>query len=645
MLINKSLSYCQFILKTGIVVAFFAGILWINTSQVYAQGSCGGTIYCTAFNGWACSCSIGSGSCSTQGQACGPFGVGTCGCTPQCGGGGSTSTIFCGPAYGNNQSGCESAGCSGPCGSGGGSCSWTPNASTNTPPPTNTPGSVATPTPTPTNAPTIPPLRCENPYTCETAGNQGPGCTPVSNLFCDNSKTCYNCSALPPPACGPGSFCTANIGDRIVNGIPVSGCAALDPQRQTCLQSGTCTEQGLADANCEARQWANGPSEITEPGRIWNAFCCGQIIAPTPTPTSTLTPIPPCTIQGFKIMMPGNQVRTPASTQTITLDSTTTTNAEPYFFSNIPAGTHHIHTTLPAANFTSGYTLCINGTTCHNGIPTKGVDAFFTCPAGGYADLWWHYYEVKGWYKLSNASLHKNGSIFNYFPAPVEKFDNDDTLDPYLIVNNAGVITANGPIEYGINSAKSSANNWERPAYTKQSNLLSDISSYVKYVKARKKFKIITNLTQIERDTINILSAETVTINSPSQINVDNAVLIVEGNITIGPLPGNKLNASGRSIALMATGTINIHSSVTDINAILIANSIDIASELSSPNKSPNTLKVNGNLISNTVINAPLERERANHLQPSLFVIFNPQMYLDLIPYLSTITREGREIQ
>ena len=110
-------------------------------------------------------------------------------------------------------------------------------------------------------------------------------------------------------------------------------------------------------------------------------------------------------------------------------------------------------------------------------------------------------------------------------------------------------------------------------------------------------------------------------------------------------MPGNKLNVSGRAIALIATGAISIHSSVTDINAILIANSVDIASDLASPNQSLNTLKIHGNLISNTAINAPLERERVNYLQPSLFVVFNPQMYLDLLPYLSTIVREGREIQ
>ena len=100
-----------------------------------------------------------------------------------------------------------------------------------------------------------------------------------------------------------------------------------------------------------------------------------------------------CQIQGYKTVLPGNTASSPASTQTVTLDGGSATTADPYSFNNVPIGNHTVAVTFPAG-YSVGYTLCTNSTTCHSNAPTPGSSVLLTsttCPAGGYADLWWEY--------------------------------------------------------------------------------------------------------------------------------------------------------------------------------------------------------------------------------------------------------------
>ncbi|RJR24759.1 hypothetical protein C4578_02460 [Candidatus Microgenomates bacterium] len=101
-----------------------------------------------------------------------------------------------------------------------------------------------------------------------------------------------------------------------------------------------------------------------------------------------------CTIQGYKRMMPGNINTTPASTQTVTCvgnGNTYSSSSNPYFFTNIPYGNYTCSVSVPAGH-TVGSTLCLNDINCHNDAPVMGASRSFSCPAYGYADLWWHYY-------------------------------------------------------------------------------------------------------------------------------------------------------------------------------------------------------------------------------------------------------------
>ena len=124
--------------------------------------------------------------------------------------------------------------------------------------------------------------------------------------------------------------------------------------------------------------------------------CSGTPLqSPEPSPSVSPSPSPLCTIQGYKVIMPGNQKIEPASSQTVTLagDGTKTTN--PYYFNGVSAGNKTVSVSTPDG-YTVGYTLCINNINCHTSSPTPGSSVTFDCPVGnyptdGYADLWWHY--------------------------------------------------------------------------------------------------------------------------------------------------------------------------------------------------------------------------------------------------------------
>ena len=86
--------------------------------------------------------------------------------------------------------------------------------------------------------------------------------------------------------------------------------------------------------------------------------------------------------------------------------SDASTNSNPYVFNSVSSGNHNVSVSIPAG-WSVGYTLCYNVTTCHNNVPTSGDTATVNVPAGGFADLWWHYISSA---PLFNYSLSNSGT-------------------------------------------------------------------------------------------------------------------------------------------------------------------------------------------------------------------------------------------
>ena len=100
-------------------------------------------------------------------------------------------------------------------------------------------------------------------------------------------------------------------------------------------------------------------------------------------------------------------------------------------------------------------------------------------------------------------------------------------------------------------------------------------------------------------------------------------------NLSASGTNGTKINLGNKPLAIVAD-TIKIDPNVTEINAILIANTIDLG-------RSTKPLKINGNIMNTGLAQIDTSsRSRIDNVrQPSLFIIFNPNQYMGVLKYLS----------
>jgi len=252
---------------------------------------------------------------------------------------------------------------------------------------------------------------------------------------------------------------------------------------------------------------------------------------------------------------------------------------------------------------------------------------------------------VFNWFRLKNTSfdsLSAEGS--NILPfTKTHPFDKDDSSDPYLIISDknsqgGGIITSPPTIRMGHRDsmAQYSATNWYTTSRYSVSTTV-DVAGFLNYVKAKKDYYLTTatDLKDLKPNKINIIARKgktvTVNINSSNDIKITSPlVVIVDGNINIQ----GDFKTTTKSVAFLATGTINIYPNVGEVDGLFIAGRTDL-----SPGKSSSAtpLKVRGNLIANQPID-PAKRNRSDDMyKPSLFVVFQPKLYLDLLPYLSSV--------
>lgn len=281
----------------------------------------------------------------------------------------------------------------------------------------------------------------------------------------------------------------------------------------------------------------------------------------TPTPTFTPTPTPAFKIQGYKVMMPGNQRIAPAASQRVTLSggASKSSTSNPYSFENLPMTNYTVSVAKPGVNFSVHYTMCINRTNCHTGSLSNGDSTTVNVNARqGYADLWWHFWEYGGWYKLKDTSLYKLGGVSNYIPPQVKPYDSTDTTDKALVIDSSGgkssgVIAIRRGVELGPNTNQVNRYNWSIKNYVYQPGpFLTNIGGFVKYARARKSVNTITNINQVKKDMINIYTGD-LAINSNSLNGASPHILIVDGNLIINATGGTKLNPGKSSIAVIAT--------------------------------------------------------------------------------------------
>jgi hypothetical protein len=251
------------------------------------------------------------------------------------------------------------------------------------------------------------------------------------------------------------------------------------------------------------------------------------------------------------------------------------------------------------------------------------------------------------WYKLKDASLNKIGDHNIAVIQNIKKFtdsDPDDDSNPgtgrYVIINSSspstsdpGILLATGNYSPGpsYNPIPDSTKGWRIGSYGNISQPMLD--NFYQYIISRKSAKEINNLNEINADGIYIIKSDGLNLSNPNF----NFVLIIrnsnntdlgDANITV-----NSFNSSNKSIMILAK-KITFSSSVTTASGIFIAQTIEY--------QSTNGLKVLGNLISKTAVTL---QSRSDNTRPSLFIVFKPKMYLDLLPYLSISKYDWRRLQ
>ena len=239
------------------------------------------------------------------------------------------------------------------------------------------------------------------------------------------------------------------------------------------------------------------------------------------------------------------------------------------------------------------------------------------------------------WTKLKDSSFQSAKDLSVTIPANPVAFDSSDSGSSHfiegtgLVSNSASSLAAN----------QDAASGWQAPGYTPSIIFTKD--RLLSYVNSKKEH---TNISQISVNWSEVTQSGIYYLNggTPPEYTITTApavdfpfVLIADGPVTIKP-SGTDFTPKA-SMAIIAP-TITIDPAVTSINAILIANTIDTGT-------SNNKLKITGNLIAQSSFVNNRTNAASSNRAPSVYISFDPAVYIDLLPYLSIDKYEWNQLQ
>ena len=233
-------------------------------------------------------------------------------------------------------------------------------------------------------------------------------------------------------------------------------------------------------------------------------------------------------------------------------------------------------------------------------------------------------------FKLKDASLDKKGSINLTPPLTILPFDNQDTSERYLIIGEAGVVSANGLIDINFppnNEFLLSNKNWRISSYNK--NVIFG-RKFMDYAKSRKMTHDINSIAEIKKEMINIITTDELVVDSNLK-NFSPAVLIVRkkrgegfGKIVFRSQSGSK--ETDQEGIFFYADEIEFNEEITRATGIFFANRVTF-------NSSEEGFKIVGNLISNSEVS--IQKRTDDYKKPSFFLVFDAKQYLKLLPLIS----------
>ena len=242
------------------------------------------------------------------------------------------------------------------------------------------------------------------------------------------------------------------------------------------------------------------------------------------------------------------------------------------------------------------------------------------------------------WIKLKNTSFTAASTTSNNIPVFVNLFkpgdSDDDASQEYFIMSSLNLPDSSAGVALGIVSNAYSAKNWSHSSYDKSPPSMYP-SAFLSYVKSRKEYQTITDLNDLAEDKINLWEGD-LTLNNAAKFNNNKVVLIVNGTLTLSMENFQPTNSSTAFVAQ----TINFYDGSTFVKE---AEGLFIAQTVNTGSTANQGLKIKGNLIAQSTLNN--SRSWSDTSRPSVFIVFDPIQYINLLPYLSTVSYQWNQIQ
>jgi hypothetical protein len=477
-----------------------------------------------------------------------------------------------------------------------------------------------TPTPTPANISTPTPTRIPTPPTPTNTPtpNQTPTPTPLACLVCNT-------------LCSTNNQCCTGYCYGLSNSCRNSDC--------------------LLQTNCVC---SPTPTTINTPTpTLTRTPTSTPTRTPTPTKTPTPTLYPTVVISGTLKKYSDNACSSSISTSNISI------NINPQF----PSGVTSSCGVTPAAGEIKSSYRCTVVFDNQNARPTPAQNLYLSASAVGYSSGYWSnpnntctsaanntlfvnvssgnstvynkdiFFRTNPWIKLKNSSFSGLRSLTNPIPQTITPYDSDDNGQRYFIINSGGSdpgLVSAPSINTG--DASVSVRQWQVSDYALV-NILTP-AKFLSYTQTRKEYKVINNLENLTQDEVNLWQGD-LTINDTNSDYFKNKkiVLIVNGTVTLNV---SNFDLNGGALAIVAQ-TINFDSSVAYAEGIFVAQNVDTGSTTNQG------LKIKGNLVA--LANFNNNRYWLDNSKPSLFIVFSPKMYLDLLPYLSIAKYNWQQLQ
>lgn len=277
-----------------------------------------------------------------------------------------------------------------------------------------------------------------------------------------------------------------------------------------------------------------------------------------------------------------------------------------------------------------------------------------TVPTPIQAKLYFKYGQ-QSWFKTSGISFNNRFARSDIIPNNAAAYDGDDSIAPpnnkLFIANEGGAVLQGGAADLtlganatacsgGICKPTYSANNWYASNYDAASNFTP--SKFADYMRSRKAYKNIATTSAIltEGDGVYYYSGNSMAIDSGAffanrkvVIVADQAVVDITGDIT---------GLGTGALAIIAKG-INVMPTVSEVDGILIANTVDIGPAFP---RNTTPLKIDGNLIQlSSATEFKNTRYLPNNSRPSFFVKLNQASYTKLLDYLSISVYDWKQVQ